>query len=212
MKKIICLTILASFFAFPNLTFGWYVHVTYGPATACPGTTYVYAISASPNSGLLEINCTNCLIKDPESGTWQGALIRSSQYGDQINGFDFEVKFDDNESWAVISAQLTFLGGTATVKGNKTVTLGPRPTTPAIITGDGFLANCISAVNTYNLSNISYNWSLDDWYVSSPLTTINETTESVQVTTYDAYAYGNATLTAEMHYTEQGITCGVKNI
>ena len=68
MKRIIYYTMLAVFLAIPKLSFGWYVHVTGSPNTACPGTTYEYHIDANPNSGLLTISCLDCLIKNPETG------------------------------------------------------------------------------------------------------------------------------------------------
>lgn len=201
------------FLVLPKSSYGWYVHVQGTPDRACPGTVYDYWINASPNDGLLLVSCYNCLIEEPEgSGSWTTQVMRSRMYGDQIDGFGFNVKFSESANSAVISAQLTFMSGLITVHGSKTITLGPPTVTSATITGNNFLANCNSATNGYALTNISTGWSLDDWTVQLPLTTVNETSNSTSVTTSNTTSSGLSTLTARMIYTEQGNTCGTQNI
>jgi hypothetical protein len=154
---------------------------------------------------LFTAECTECLIWNPDNSSWVQNISTSGSVPSTL-----EVKFDENFGQAVIYVNLNFFPGIAR-EDVLIVNEGAPIVTAATITGDNYLANCLGAVNTYNLTNVATNWSADDWTVTS-LSTSNETSSSVMVSTANTSSYGSATLTAEMVYIRQGIVCGTQNI
>lgn len=209
MQNFKTISILLMILFIPKLASGqlFWVNIVGGPDRACEGTIHEYTIHCTPNSGLLTLECTDCLIKDPDDGTWDQVIVINGY----VNNFEFDVKFDQNFGQATIYANLNFIPG-ITRTDYQFVNEGAPIVTAATITGDDFLANCNSVTNGYGLTNISSGWTLDDWTVQYPLTTSNETGSSVNVSTTNTTSYGLSTLTAEMIYYEQGVNCGNQDI
>lgn len=188
----------------------YYAHAN-GPSYACPNSEVSYTYSTDMPSSTVRFTITNGKIFNVFSQTWETVFEFDQSSNPNLNEtYPFRVKWDNLPIGYTgnVNVRVTQLWH---VEGNRAVTFDGSPDYP-VIAGNGYILNCQSQQQVYNVTVLPENWNLVDWNYTSQIQEVSTGYNSTTVEGVNTSYTGGETLTGVFEFTTGGVTCATRNV